>query len=152
MVHGAADVPAGPASVDSVRVQFDEQRLVSDAGLLLTATLAERLGIEELVNESVWLDPSAPSPRALPDRSVRRQQRLDRDRRVVAQPRTLQHPARSPQPARPNRPRPAPHLLQIPARLTRTSRQWTLRMPARWPWQNDFNTVLDRIRALPTLA
>jgi cation diffusion facilitator CzcD-associated flavoprotein CzcO len=44
------------------------------------------------------------------------------------------------------------HLLQIPARLTRTSRQWTLRMPARWPWQNDFNTVLDRIRALPTLA
>jgi hypothetical protein len=52
MVHGAADVPAGPASVDSVRVQFDEQRLVSDAGLLLTATLAERLGIEELVNES----------------------------------------------------------------------------------------------------
>jgi hypothetical protein len=44
MVHGAADVPAGPASVDSVRVRFDEQRLVSDAGLLLTATLAERLG------------------------------------------------------------------------------------------------------------
>jgi hypothetical protein len=44
------------------------------------------------------------------------------------------------------------HLLQIPARLTRTSRQWTLRMPARWPWQNDFNTVLDRIRARPTLA
>ena len=69
MVHGAADVPAGPASVDSVRVQFDEQRLVSDAGLLLTATLAERLGIEELVNESVWLDPSAPGA-ALPGRKV----------------------------------------------------------------------------------
>ena len=55
MVHDAADVPAGPASLDSVRVQFDEQRLVSDAGLLVTATLADRLGIEELVNESVWL-------------------------------------------------------------------------------------------------
>ena len=41
------------------------------------------------------------------------------------------------------------HLLQIPARLTRTSRQWTLRMPARWPWQHDFTTVLDAIRALP---
>ena len=41
------------------------------------------------------------------------------------------------------------HLLQIPARLTRTSRQWTLRMPARWPWQHDFVTVLDAIRALP---
>jgi hypothetical protein len=22
-------------------------------------------------------------------------------------------------------------------------------MPARWPWQNDFTTVLDAIRALP---
>ena len=52
MVHDAADVPAGPASLDSVRVEFDEQRLVSDAGLLLTATLAERLGLEQLVNES----------------------------------------------------------------------------------------------------
>ncbi|MDQ6778795.1 MAG: transposase [Actinomycetota bacterium] len=41
------------------------------------------------------------------------------------------------------------HLLQIPARLTRTSRTWTLRMPARWPWQTDFTTVLDAIRALP---
>jgi hypothetical protein len=39
------------------------------------------------------------------------------------------------------------HLLQIPARLTRTSRQWTLRMPARWPWQHDFATVLAAIRA-----
>ena len=58
MVHDAADVPEGPANLDSVRVGFDEQRLVSDAGLLLTATLAERLGIEELVNESVWLDPT----------------------------------------------------------------------------------------------
>ncbi len=38
----------------------DEERLISDAGLLITATLAERLGIEELVNESVWLDPRAP--------------------------------------------------------------------------------------------
>ena len=69
MVHDAADVPAGPASLDSVRVAFDEQRLVSDAGLLLTATLAERLGIEELVNESVWLDHRAPGA-ALPGRKV----------------------------------------------------------------------------------
>jgi len=42
------------------------------------------------------------------------------------------------------------HLLRIPGRLTRTSRQWTLRMPARWPWQTDFTTVLAAIRALPT--
>jgi hypothetical protein len=69
MVHDGADVPAGPAGLDSVRVQFDEQRLVSDAGLLLTATLAERLGIEELVNESVWLGYRVPGA-ALPGRKV----------------------------------------------------------------------------------
>jgi hypothetical protein len=69
MVHDDADVPAGPASLDSVRVQFDEQRLVSDAGLLVIATLADRLGIEELVNESVWLGYKVPGA-ALPGRKV----------------------------------------------------------------------------------
>ena len=40
-------------------------------------------------------------------------------------------------------------LLQIPGRLTRTARQWTLHPPARWPWQHDFIRALARIRALP---
>jgi hypothetical protein len=65
MVHDGADASAGPASVDSVHVQFDEQRLISDAGLLLTASLAD----QETVNESVWLDPRAPGA-ALPGRKV----------------------------------------------------------------------------------
>src|ERR1035441_5478004 len=69
MVHDGSDVPAGPASLDSVMVRFDEQRLVSDAGLLLTATLADRLGIEDLVNESVWLGYRVPGA-ALPGRKV----------------------------------------------------------------------------------
>ncbi len=69
MVHDGADVPEGPVNLDSVRVAFNEERLISDAGLLLTATLAQRLGIEELVNESVWLDPRAPGV-ALPGRKV----------------------------------------------------------------------------------
>ena len=69
MVHDGADVPAGPASLDSVDVRFDERRLVSNAGLLLTASLADWLGIEETVNESVWLDPRAPGA-ALPGRKV----------------------------------------------------------------------------------
>ena len=43
-------------------------------------------------------------------------------------------------------------LLQVPGRLTRTSRRWTLRLPARWPWKTAFTTVLDAIRALPALA
>ena len=60
-----------PARRASIRcdVRFDEQRLVSDAGLLLTASLADRLGIEETVNESVWLDPRVPGA-ALPGRKV----------------------------------------------------------------------------------
>ena len=41
-------------------------------------------------------------------------------------------------------------LLTIPGRLVHTARQWTLRLPARWPWQTDFLTVLDALRALPT--
>jgi hypothetical protein len=69
MVHDRADVLSGPATLDSVRVAFDEQRLVSDAGLLLTATLAGRLGIEELVNESVWLGHKVPGA-VLPGRKV----------------------------------------------------------------------------------
>jgi hypothetical protein len=69
MVQDGADVLTGPASLDAVRVAFDEPRLVSDAGLLLTATLADRLGIEQLVNESVWLGYRVPGA-ALPGRKV----------------------------------------------------------------------------------
>ena len=43
-------------------------------------------------------------------------------------------------------------LLQIPGRLTLSARQWTLRLPARWPWQHDFIRALARIRALPAAA
>ena len=43
-------------------------------------------------------------------------------------------------------------LLQIPGRLTRSARKWTLHLPARWPWQHDFIRALARIRALPAAA
>ena len=43
-------------------------------------------------------------------------------------------------------------LLQLPGRLTRSGRQWTLHLPARWPWQHDFVRALARIRALPVAA
>jgi hypothetical protein len=69
MVHDAADVPKGPESLDQVRVVFDEPRLISDAGLLLAGTLADRLGLEELVNDSVWLDAKAAGA-AMPGRKV----------------------------------------------------------------------------------
>ena len=40
-------------------------------------------------------------------------------------------------------------LLRMPGRLTRTARKWTLHLPARWPWQQDFTAALARLRALP---
>jgi hypothetical protein len=69
MVHDQSDVIEGPASFDQIAVVFDEQRLVSDAGLLLSASLAGRLGIERVVNDSVWLGHGVPGA-ALPGRKV----------------------------------------------------------------------------------
>jgi hypothetical protein len=43
-------------------------------------------------------------------------------------------------------------LLALPGRLTRSARQWTLHLPARWPWHHDFIRALARIRALPLAA
>lgn len=43
-------------------------------------------------------------------------------------------------------------LLTVPGRLTRHARGWTLHLPARWPWHDDYTRALQRIRALPTLA
>ena len=40
-------------------------------------------------------------------------------------------------------------LIQVPGRLTRHARGWTLHLPARWPWHDDYTRALDRIRALP---
>jgi len=41
--------------LDGVEVVFDDERVVSDAGIVLVATLAERLGIEALVERFVTL-------------------------------------------------------------------------------------------------
>jgi hypothetical protein len=43
-------------------------------------------------------------------------------------------------------------LLQVPGRLTRHARGWTLHLPARWPWHGDYLDALNRIRALPAAA
>ncbi len=43
-------------------------------------------------------------------------------------------------------------LLAMPGRLTHSARQWTLHLPARWPWQHDLIRALARIRALPATA
>jgi hypothetical protein len=43
-------------------------------------------------------------------------------------------------------------LLQIPGRLTSDARDWTLHLPARWPWHGDYITALNTIRVLPAAA
>jgi hypothetical protein len=43
-------------------------------------------------------------------------------------------------------------LLTLPGRITHTARTVTLRLPARWPWETQFLTVLERLRAMPLLT
>ena len=49
---------------DSVGVEFDDERLVANAGVVLTSTLVKRLGLERLVDETVDLGqrPGAAKP------------------------------------------------------------------------------------------
>jgi hypothetical protein len=54
--------------LDSVAVEFDDERLVANAGVLLTSTLVKRLGVERLVDETVDLGQRAGAAR--PGRKV----------------------------------------------------------------------------------
>jgi hypothetical protein len=44
-----------PVGLDGVEVTFDDERVVSDAGVMLVATIAQRLGIEALAQQLVRL-------------------------------------------------------------------------------------------------
>jgi hypothetical protein len=50
----------GPVGSDGVRVEFDDERVVSGAGVMLVATLAGRLGIEALAQQLVRLRREVP--------------------------------------------------------------------------------------------
>jgi len=52
-----------PVVLDRLEVSFDDDRLVSDAGIVLVATLAGRLGIEQLAEQIVRLRPDLPGAR-----------------------------------------------------------------------------------------
>ena len=41
--------------IDRIAVMFDEANLVANAGLLLVATLVQRLGLESLLNSTIDL-------------------------------------------------------------------------------------------------
>lgn len=55
MMHDEAAAASAPASLDSVAVSFDDRRSVADAGLILVATPAERLGLAALIDRRVKL-------------------------------------------------------------------------------------------------
>jgi Transposase DDE domain group 1 len=44
-----------PVGLDGLRVEFDDERVVSDAGVMLVATVAQRLGVEALAGRLVRL-------------------------------------------------------------------------------------------------
>jgi hypothetical protein len=46
-------MPSSSHNIDSVRVTFDHDQAVADAGLMLTGTLVKRLGLEEFADEVV---------------------------------------------------------------------------------------------------
>jgi len=64
----ALSVKAVSRGIDRIEVTFDEPNLVANAGLLLVATLALRLGLERLINATVHL--SGRVGGALPGRKV----------------------------------------------------------------------------------
>jgi hypothetical protein len=43
-------------------------------------------------------------------------------------------------------------LLALPGRLVNRAGRWILRLPARWPWAEQFLAALTRLRALPPIA
>jgi hypothetical protein len=45
----------GPCGLDGIGVSFDDERAVASAGIALVATLAKRLGVEQLVDKAVDL-------------------------------------------------------------------------------------------------
>src|SRR5215203_1614547 len=51
---------AKPVGLDGVQVEFDDERVVCDAGVMLVATLAGRLGVEALAQRLVRLRPKQP--------------------------------------------------------------------------------------------
>jgi hypothetical protein len=51
-----------PLGLDGVEVVFDDERAVSDAGVMLVSTLAGRLGVEALAVDLVRLRPGRPGP------------------------------------------------------------------------------------------
>jgi hypothetical protein len=57
-------MPASSQVFDRLKVSFDDEHSVANAGLVVPATFAVRLGLEELVDDGVDLGPGPGRPTA----------------------------------------------------------------------------------------
>ena len=149
---------------DRIRIVFDDHRLVANAGLLLPATLAQHLGLRELVDYHLDLG-SAPGRANTGDKLMtlvasalaggdciddadalrtggtacthnlaRWTARIGLGERI-ATTKTLRR-----------------RFFSLAGRLTRSARRLTLHLPDRWPWAEKFSRALARLRAIPLPA
>ena len=135
---------------DRIRIVFDDHRLVANAGLLLPATLAQHLGLRELVDRH--LDPGGAPGRAntgdklltlvasalavqvMAHNLARWTARIGLGERI-ATTKTLRR-----------------RFFALVGRITRSARRLTLHLPQHWPWETQFTRAMARLRAIPLPA
>ncbi|MGH9222206.1 MAG: hypothetical protein ACRD2W_00010 [Acidimicrobiales bacterium] len=109
-------------SLDRLSVTFDDPHAVADAGLVLPATLAQHLGLRQLLDDHVDLG-TAPGHANWTSRTGLGETLIATD--------TLRR-----------------RYLRVPGRLTCSARRLTLHLPQSWPWSGRFDTALANLRAV----
>ena len=125
---------------DRIQIAFEDHRLVANAGLLLTATLAHHLGLSQLgrfAANGAWLAiQSLPRTRygVMAHNLARPTARIALGEQV-ATTNTLRR-----------------RFFPLTGRIIRSARRLTLHLPQSWPWQEKFGRALARLRAIPLPA
>ena len=135
---------------DRIQITFDDHRLVNNAGLLLPATLAQRVGLREFVDryldlghapgrantgdKMMTLAASALAVQVMAHNIARWTARIGLGEQIVTT-KTLRR-----------------RVFALGGRITRSARRLTLHLPRRWPWEEQFGRALARLRAIPLPA
>jgi hypothetical protein len=106
-------------AASAVDIVFDDPNLIADGGLVSVVALAEQVGLPELVADLVTITGVANSAGANPASAFHA-------RATTATIRA--------------------HLINIPARLARSTRRLTLHLPERWPWEPAWANLHAAIR------
>ena len=135
---------------DRIQITFDDHRLVNKPGLLLPATLAQRVGLREFVDryldlghapgrantgdKMMTLVASALAVQVMAHNIARWTARIGLGEQIVTT-KTLRR-----------------RVFALGGRITRSARRLTLHLPRRWPWEEQFSRALARLRAIPLPA